>query len=107
MDSNGGAASELAEGIEDMQILYGLDTDGDRQPNRYLRAGAAGLTTQTHWSNVVSVRVGILARTLDTKDTDTDTNTYDVNGKTVGPFNDRNQRRVFVSTILLRNLTNP
>jgi type IV pilus assembly protein PilW len=113
MDSNGGAASELAEGIEDMQVLYGVDTDGDRQPNRYLKAGDAGLTTQADWSNVVSVRIGVLARTLDTKDTDVDTQTYDVNGKSVTPCptpstcTDRNQRRVFLATVLLRNLANP
>lgn len=110
-DVNGLATSvtELVEGIEDLQITYGVDTDADRQPNRYLKAGQAGLQSETEWGNVVAIRFAVLARTVNTKDTDTDSVTYDVNGRSYTPSasdpNDRHQRRVFTSTVLLRNLT--
>lgn len=104
MESNGNSV-ELVEGIENLQISYGIDTDGDRQPNRFLKAGEAGLQSQTEWSNVVAIRFAVLARTLNAKDIDLDNNTYDVNGTNIGPFGDKNQRRVFTSTVLLRNLT--
>lgn len=103
-DDNGKNEQELVEGIEDLQLTYGVDSDGDGLPNRYYRAGEAGLQTAAQWSNVVSVRFGILARSLNSSDIDTDTVEHDVNGKLVGPLNDRHQRRVFQATILLRNV---
>jgi type IV pilus assembly protein PilW len=103
-DDNGSNSLELVEGIESMQILYGVATPPNKEPSIYRTASA--LTT-ADWANVVSVKIGILARTPNTKDTDIDKNTYDVNGTTLGPFNDRNSRRVFVATVLLKNLILP
>ena len=39
-------ARELVEGVEDMRILYGLDTDTtkDYVPNQYLHADSASIT---------------------------------------------------------------
>ncbi len=50
---------ELVEGVENMQILYGEDTDDDKTANRYLPAG--GLLVM---DNVVSIRVTLTLRTL-------------------------------------------
>lgn len=103
---------ELVEGIESLQILYGVDSDnsdGNFSPDRYLAAGAPGLVTADDWKKVVAVRIGILALTPNAKDTDLDNNPHDVNGTIVGPkaSPDRNQRRVFVSTIVLKNRVVP
>ena len=95
---------ELVEGIESMQILYGVANPPNKEPSIYRKASAL---TSADWANVVSVKIGILARTPNSKDTDTDTNTYDVNGTILGPFNDRYSRRVFVATVLLKNLILP
>lgn len=106
-DENLGTPLELVEGIENLQVLYGKDTDGDKVPNVYLKAGAAGLQSATDWASVKSVRVGIIARTVNTKDTDIDSATYDVDGDNSTDFTapgDRNKRRVFQTTVLLRNL---
>jgi type IV pilus assembly protein PilW len=103
-DDNGLNSLELVEGIESLQILYGVATPPNKEPSIYRKASA--LTT-ADWANVVSVKIGILARTTNTKDTDIDNNTYDVNGTTLGPFNDRNSRRVFVATVSLKNLILP
>jgi hypothetical protein len=77
------------------------------QVNIYLRPGATNLVSTTDWSTVNSIRIGILARTVNTKDTDIDTTAYDVDGDGVTDFTapgDRNKRRVFQAVILLRNL---
>ena len=104
---------ELVDGIENLQILYGKDTDSDRMPNRYLKAGDAGLQSATDWNSVVSVRIGILARTLSDpatgkpKESDLDTFSYDVDGDGTNELSnpgDHYKRRVFQAVVHLRNL---
>ncbi|PHS71076.1 MAG: pilus assembly protein PilW [Methylophaga sp.] len=87
----------LIEGIEDMQIIYGEDTDDDGVPNYYLPAGSAGLD----FDNVVSVRVSLLVATLEDNLT-TQAVPYTIFGVTTTPA-DRKLRRVFTSTIAVRN----
>jgi type IV pilus assembly protein PilW len=95
---------ELVEGIESLQILYGEDTDGppDGVPNVYRKASAV-----TDWSKVVSVRVGILVRTVDDKNTDLDNGNYDVDGDGTNELTapgDRYRRRIFQAVVQLRNM---
>lgn len=92
---------ELVEGVQDMRILLGLETDTPKDyiPNQYVHANSASIT---NWGNVVSVRLALLLRTT-TKVEGTDTQTYDLNDTTVGPFNDNRRRHVFTSSIKLRN----
>lgn len=92
-------ALELVEGVENMQITYGEDTDGDRAPDAYRDADDV-----VNWSQVINVRIGLLFRTVDEYGTDVDTATYDVNGFTVDPTDDRRRRRVIHTTVLVRNL---
>jgi type IV pilus assembly protein PilW len=97
----------MVDGIENLQVLYGKDTDSDGKPNIYLKAGDTGLQSEADWSSVRSVRIGILARTVNEKDTDVDSNTYDIDGDgttDVPAQNDRNKRRVFQAAVQLRNL---
>ncbi|MFQ6023931.1 MAG: PilW family protein [Acidiferrobacterales bacterium] len=94
---------ELVEGVEDMRVFYGEDTDvtADGVANIYRTADIVA-----DWSKVTSVRIGLLVRTVDELGADFDTNTYDVAGATVDPTpgtDDRRQRRVFTSIIQLRN----
>jgi type IV pilus assembly protein PilW len=54
----------LAEGIETLRVEYGFDIDGDGSPDTYLTAlGALGPTAS--WSNVVSLKVHFVTRSLD------------------------------------------
>ena len=103
-DDNGLNSLELVEGIESVQILYGIANPPNKEPSIYRKASAL---SSADWTNVVSIKIGILARTPNTKDTDIDNNTYDVNGTILGPFSDRNSRRVFVATVLLKNMVLP
>jgi type IV pilus assembly protein PilW len=104
---------ELMEGIEDLQVLYGEDTaNGDRIPDVYRKADAV-----TNWGNVVTIRIGLLARTLANSDRSgndyggfRDTaDGYDVDGdgnkevNYTAALNDMYQRRVFRATVTLRN----
>lgn len=73
----------LVEGIENMQLEYGLDTsaipDGapdvfTADPDGYTGAGAAGVAG--NWRNVVAVRVNLLARNTQTSAGYTDSKVY-------------------------------
>lgn len=48
-------ANELVEGVDDMQILYGVDTDATAGIEQYLRADQ--ITTAIQWNNIASVRM--------------------------------------------------
>jgi type IV pilus assembly protein PilW len=73
------SSDAVAGHVDSFQVLYGLDTDGDGAPNRYVNASAiraldaalvlagssaverdADLRTRSHWKHVASVRVGLL-----------------------------------------------
>jgi len=54
----------LAEGIDTLRVEYGFDIDGDGSPDTYLPTlGALGPTAA--WSNVVSLKVHFVTRSLD------------------------------------------
>lgn len=93
---NGGAGIELAEGVENMQILYGIDSGTDRMVDSYVDASGVG-----DWSRVISVRVAMLFRSENSASADQAT--YDLNGIDVTPPDDRRMRKVFNMTIALRN----
>lgn len=87
----------IAEGIENMQILYGEDTDNDGVANRYINASNIAANP------IVSVRIALLACTVENSGI-TDTNTYALlNAPAIGPFNDNQLRKAFTRTIILRN----
>ncbi len=86
----------LIEGIEDMQILYGVDNDADGAANYYVVANNVASMQQ-----VVSVRISLLVSTLDDYLT-TQPITYTYNGITTTPT-DHKIRRIFNATIALRN----
>jgi len=95
---------ELAEGIENMQVLYGEDTDGDQSPNDYRTAAAV-----TDWTQVVSLQVALLAAGTQDRVADADPRTFDLLGEVVDPTDggnvesDGRLRRVLSFTVALRN----
>lgn len=63
---NAGTPVPLVEGIENMQILYGVDTSGDGIANRYFSANDVPDVDgepNTAFDGVVSVKLSLLART--------------------------------------------
>lgn len=87
---------ELVEGVEDMQVRYGIDTDGDDIVNSYAAANAV-----TDWSQVISVEISLLLETQEDNLT-TDSQIYNYNGATVTSPDGR-LRRVFTTTVGIRN----
>ncbi|KQZ32487.1 PilW family protein [Duganella sp. Root1480D1] len=107
--SKGGVMSvqivPLAEGIENMQIEYGLDGNNDGVADTF-----SPKITDPDWGNVVSVKLHLLARTLSPSLGYTDTKTYvlgaDDKGQpnVISATNDKYKRHVFTSLIGLPNV---
>jgi type IV pilus assembly protein PilW len=74
----------LVEGIENLQIEYGRDTSGDGSPDTFTASPAS----VTEWSQVVAVRLHVLARNTDASPGFTDTKTYQLGLKADGTAND-------------------
>lgn len=101
-------AEELIEGIEDLQIEYGVDTDldpatgisTDYTANYYVTAD----TVAGNMGSVVSVRIRLLVATPNDNVT-TEPQAYSFNGTAVAVANvpDHRLRHEFTSTIALRN----
>ncbi len=92
---------EIADGIEDVQFLYGIDTDelGDQTANKYIKASDV-----TDWGRVVSVRVCLLTRSQDDHLTTGKQTYYGCDGKAV-IAKDRRLRAPSFFTVSLRNRT--
>ena len=125
-------AEALIEGIQGFRVEYGVDEQsdagaavnytmpvawvdplnrispsnrGDGIPETYVNA--AGLTCASaadcDAANVVVAKIHVLARSLEPTPGYTDTKTYQLGDKTMGPFNDRFKRHVFSTTVRLVN----
>lgn len=82
----------LAEGIENMQFDYGIDTDGDGAPDSYTTAPA----DTGAWQNVMAIRINLLARNNEKSAGYATDKRYNLGGAgTVGPFVDNYKRHVF------------
>lgn len=102
-------AEELIEGVENMQILYGVDTSAtaDGAVDSYTTADqvtvvAPGATASEQWKRVLSVRINLLMVTRQDENVTTAAQTYVFNGATITP-SDRRLRKTFTSTIAVRN----
>ena len=93
---------ELVEGVEDLQVLFGVSTDADRIPNQYVIANAV-----VDWKDVTTVRVTVVANTID----DVGGSMTPTHGCSVQNCYDGEpadgvdglMRRSFTQTIMLRN----
>lgn len=59
--NSGAGESELSEGVEDMQVLYGVDPSGDGIPNHYVEAANVGVG---NWDSITSVEVTLLVNSV-------------------------------------------
>ncbi|MCL4790484.1 MAG: PilW family protein [Gammaproteobacteria bacterium] len=95
-----GEPQELAEGVENMQVLYGEDTIGaDQVPDVYRTADAV-----VNWNNVVSLQVALLVSSVRENVADEDPRTFVLlDEAAVGPFADGRLRQVVSFTVAMRN----
>ena len=106
----------LVEGIEEMHIEYGIDEDGDGHPDaytadptRYSYPGCAVCSAAHNWSNVITARLHVLARSPEPFPGYIDINRYtlghDAAGEeiTFGPENDAYRRQVYTALVRIVN----
>ena len=106
--TQGFCVEEIAEGVEDLQLLYGVDTNTDLSADRFV---AASSVAAAEWANVVSVRVNLMLRSVATNVSPEANTTYPVsqipllNGAplAITAATSRAFRRVYTETITLRN----
>lgn len=106
----------LVEGIENLQLEYGLDTSTPTtgtpavytaDPGSY--NGCAPAACVGYWRNTVTVKIYVLARNLTTTQGYTDTKTYTLGLNNAGaanvvvPFNDGFKRHVYSTVAVLYN----
>jgi len=89
---------EVAEGIENMQIRYGEDTDGDGVADSFV-----DFDNITTISNVLTVQVALLVASVREINIERDTKTYDLLGTIISGPSDGRIRRVYNTSIKLRN----
>jgi len=110
-DTTTGTTTELVEGVENLQVLYGENVQPDPELPPLIRYVTAD--TVTNFANVLSVQLGLLIATADYAASDNDNRVYNIAGTTVGPDassndqheGDRRLRAAFNTTIQLRNRT--
>lgn len=108
-------AEELVEGVENLQVTFGVDTDATEDgevnfinPNPYLTGAEVnssallGGTPTDRWQRVISVRVSLLMRTVENNVVPTP-QFYSYNGVDDIDPNDRRLRKVFTHVIKMRN----
>ena len=106
----------LVEGIEEFNVGYGIDNDGDGQPDAYTSdptnytyPGCTTCTAVSNWTNVVTAQLHVLARSPERSPRHVDTKTYslgfDAAGSaiTVGPKNDGYRRHVYTAMVRIVN----
>jgi len=89
----------LAQGIEDLQIEFGLDTNGDGEPNTYLAN-----PTLVQMQTAVTARVFVLARSADPDMRYTNGKTYQISNAPAYTPADSFYRRVYSVTVGLKNM---
>lgn len=90
---------EIIDGVEDMQLQYGADTDSDGNVDTYMTADA--VDASDIWDQVFTVRVALLLSSVET--VGPIEHAYVYQGETVSNPGDRLMRREWNSFITLRN----
>ncbi len=106
----------LVEGIEELNIEYGIDNDGDGQPDAYIAdpttytyPGCIECTPVNNWANVVTAKLHALARSPYPSPGHIDTKSYTVghddegNAIAVGPMKDGYRRHVYAAMVRIVN----
>jgi type IV pilus assembly protein PilW len=88
-----------AEGVEDLQLLYGIDTDNDDSVNSWEDA-------PSDWAQVVAVQACIMVRSSSNGVVTAAQSIRDCSGGVFIP-GDTRLRRTFISVFTLRNRVNP
>lgn len=89
----------LAQGIENLQVEYGLDGDGDSKPDAY-----RSNPTQTQMQSAVTARIFVLARSVEADFSYDDVKTYTLGNSAPYTPADNFHRRVSSVTVNIPNI---
>lgn len=114
LGASGFSITSISSGIENMHFEYGIDTNGDGIPNVFaanpdIYGGCTGVSCNTNWLNVMTVKIKILAKNTMPSTGYTDTKIYDLgltssgSNNTFGPFNDAYKRHVYGTDVRVNN----
>jgi type IV pilus assembly protein PilW len=109
--SGNATAQPLVDGVQNMQVQYGIDIDGSGYANQYVRANEV-----TNWGAVVATRVSLLVSTNSNSetasgtvigDTASDAQSYQILETTLPStyLSSGIRGRVYTTTVELRNRT--
>ncbi|MDO5652869.1 MAG: PilW family protein [Brachymonas sp.] len=121
---NTATVTAVAEGIEELRVDYGIDMDANGSPDCYVSNPNSPPTAEIaeavcpkttpeyvwtdglkNWQNVVTLRLHVLARTIDPTAGWSDNKTYEMGlDGTQGPFNDTYKRHAYITTVRLNNV---
>ena len=101
--SRADTAQVIADGVENLQVLYGVDANGDNSADRYVSHD----DVNDLWGQVVNVQIGVLVKSSKQIKDVAESEVFTLLDKviTISPA-DRYQRAVFSTTITLRNSIN-
>ena len=88
---------EFLDGVENLQIVYGEDTDGDSVANYYVDAGSV-----VDMDRVISVRFAVVVRSDNDGLNDGAAQTYNLLGTNI-TAGDTRLRQVYTTTVTVRN----
>lgn len=114
LGADGFSAVPVAEGIENLQVEYGIDTNADGAPDAYTAdpdtyGGCSGSACQDNWRKVVAAKIFVLARNTTATSGHTDGKSYvlgrnaDGSDNSVGPYGDHYKRHAFQAVVRLNN----
>lgn len=100
----------LVQGVEDLEIWYGVDTDHDNSVNAYVSSAAIETTPALSWHQVKAVKIALLFASDPDSAVTASGQSYFFAQNSPDPFSDtavvakdKRLRRVFTTTIYLRN----
>lgn len=100
-----GPATPLVEGVERMYVQYGVDSDGDGAPDSYVSTPSAiSAMSMTDWTNVVAIRVDLLARNTHSTVGYKDARQYTLGAVSVPAPNDAYKRHAYSQVVRLMNV---
>ena len=92
----------LISNVELMKVRYGEDLTGDRNANRYISADFPGI----NWQRVVAARIALLIRSEAPVLETPSQNNYSIFDTIYAAPSDKYLRRIYITTIKLRNIEN-
>ena len=93
---------EVAYGVDDLQIQYGVDTNNNGAIDEYLNAGDGNLDEKKEWKRVLAARVWLLIR-AECPETGFTNDTHYIMGNKNFYSPDAYRRQLYSATIDLRN----